>query len=401
MSKERFRSFEEHLLAMRLPDNIRAPDGSAPNPAGTERAAKKTSVRKNKSGDARWALFNPEWTFNLLLQVLKPLRLVFKGLVFALIPGAPISIYFIIWHSAEFQWTLRSLASELGYFGHLIFTLFATNFFRCVIQGVLSAYYQAPVQEFGIRLRFGLIPRFYIQRNDGRLANRSAKLWICGSSLLLRLFLIEAGTLAWFLFANSWHSLGACGVLLVHSGIIGLIIVSLPVQNSDGFRWLVNYFGWPPDMIRTAFDVFLSVIRRQRSPAQLSPAQVRRYFVYGLIIVMCWTLFAVKVTFSIAGGLEKTFPEIFGGATKVVFIGIVAALFLRWIAAKYMHSRFVIPNEQLGSMLENEVQEANRGMGLVLPAGARQEEVAAAEVNLQRADEQVKIAKQGLKGGQG
>ncbi len=360
MTKEHFRNFEDHLLAMGLAENIGAPADSAQQLADAEKVGENASARRKKSGDARWVLFNPERAFNVLLRIVQPVRLVFKLLVLALIPGVPMSAYLIIRHSAEFHWTLRSLASDLGYFGHLIFTLFAANFLRCVIQGVLSAHYQAPVQEFGIRLRFGIIPRFYIKRNEMRHLNRSAKLWIYGSSLLLRLFLIAAGTLAWFLFQDSGHFLGGIGVLLAHSGIIGLIIVSLPVRNSDGFRWLVNYFGLPPEMIRTALDVFLRVIRRQPLPASLSPPQARKYFLYALVIVACWSLFAVKVALSIGGGLERTFPGVFGRATGVIFIGIVAALFLRWIAAKYMRSRFAA-TEQLEPVLEDENQEANTG----------------------------------------
>jgi putative peptide zinc metalloprotease protein len=284
----------------------------------------------------------------------------------AVIPGVPISTYLIIRCSEEFQWSLRSLAGELGYLGHLIFTLFVSNFLRCLIQGVLSAYYRAPAQEFGIRLRFGIIPRFYIERNAVRYLDRSAKLWIYGSSLLLRLFFIVLGTLIWFLFRDSEHRLGAFGVLLSHSGIIGLIIISLPVRNSDGFRWLINYFRLPPDMILTALDVFLRTIRRQPLPASLSPAQVRNYFLYALVILMCWSLFAVKVTLSIAGGLEKTFPDIFGGTTRVILIGVVGALFLRWIAAQYMRSRLAAKaNEPLEPMLESEIQEADATIGLV------------------------------------
>jgi putative peptide zinc metalloprotease protein len=360
MTEERFRSFEEHLLAMGLLEDIGAPAGSATDPAGTENAAKKSaSERRNKSDDPRWALFNPQRAFTTLLRIVQPARRVFKLLVFALIPGVPISTYLIARHSEEFYSTLRSLTTELGYFGHLVFTLFAANFLRCMIQGVLCAYYQAPVQEFGIRLRFGIIPRFYIKRNEVRHLSRSAKLWIYGSSPLLRMFLIAVGTLVWFLFSDSGHFRGAFGVLLAQSGIIGLIIVSLPVRNSDGFRWLVNYFGLPPDMIRTAFDVFLRVIRRQPLPASLSPSQVRKYFLYALVIVTCWSLFAVKVTHAIAAGLEETFPGIFGRATGVILIGIAAALFLRWIAAKYMRKRNTTANEQHEPVREDEIQEAD------------------------------------------
>jgi hypothetical protein len=147
---------------MGLAENVDTPAGLSSQPAGTEKAARKTYVRGKKAGDARWALFNPEGAFNVLLQIVRPLQLVFQLLVLALIPGVPISTYLIIRHSAEFEWALRSLAGELGYFGYLIFTLFAANFLRCVIQGVLCAHYRCPVPEFGIRLRFGIIPRFYI-----------------------------------------------------------------------------------------------------------------------------------------------------------------------------------------------------------------------------------------------
>ena len=358
MTEERFRSFEEHLLAMGLAENINQPAGSASSRlAGTEESARKASLRRSKSDDQRWALFNPERAFNVLLQIVQPVRVVFKLLVFALIPGVPIAIYLIIRHAEDYQWTLRSLASELGYFGHLIFTLFAANLLRCVIQGILSAYYKAPVQEFGIVLRFGIIPRFYIERQEVRHLHRSAKLWIYGSSLLLRLFLVTAGTLLWFQFQGSGHLLGAFGVLLAQAGIIGLIILSLPVRNSDGFRWLVTYFGLPPDMIRTALDVFLRVIRRQPLPASLSRSQVRKYFFYALAIVACWSVFAVKVTLSIAAGVEKTFPGIFGRATPVILAGILAALLLRWITAKYRHSRVATADDQLEAITRDEVQE--------------------------------------------
>ena len=365
MTEEHFRSFEEHLLAMGLAENVDIPAGLNPQPTGTEKAARKAYVRGKKAGDARWALFNPERAFNVLLQIVRPVQVVFRLLVFALIPGVPISTYLIIRHSAEFEWALRSLAGELGYFGHLIFTLFAANFLRCVIQGVLSAFYRAPVQEFGIRLRFGIIPRFYIERHGVRQLNRSAKLWIYGSSLLLRLFLIAAGTLIWFLFQDSGHFLGAFGVLLAHSGIIGLIFISLPVRNSDGFRWFTNYFGLPPDMIRTAFEVFVRVIRRKPLPTSLSTSQVRKYFLYAFLILVCWSLFAVKVTLSISAGLEKTFPGIFGRATGFILIGIVAALLLRWIVTKHMRSRFAMANEQLEPILEDEIQEADTVWGFL------------------------------------
>ena len=359
MTEERFRSFEEHLLAMGLVESVSAPADSAAKSEESRRAAKSASARGKKSGDPRWALFNPERAFDLLLRIVEPARFVFKLLVLALIPGVLISIWLIVRHPGEFESSLRSLTSGLGYFGHMIFTLFGANFLRCVIQGVLSAYYKAPVQEFGIRLRLGIIPRFYIERKPVQRLDRSAKLWIYGSSLLLRLFLIVAGTLVWFLFRDSGHLLGGVGVLLAQAGIIGLIIISLPVRNSDGFRWLVNYFGLPPDMIRTALDVFLRFIRRKPLPATLSPPQVRKYFLFALVIVTCWSLFAVKVTLSIAGGLEKTFPGIFGRATPVILMGIVAGLLLRWMTAKYLRSRFATADDQLEPTGQDEIQEAD------------------------------------------
>ena len=358
MTRDNFRSFEEHLLAMGLAETIDAPASSASQPAGTEEDARKASARRNKSGDPRWALCNPERAFSALLRIVQPVRVVFKLLVLALIPGVPIAIYLIIRHAADYQWTLRSLASDLGYFGHLIFTLFAANFLRCVIQGVLCAYYKAPVREFGIRLRLGIIPRFYIERSEVRSLNRSAKLWIYGSSLLLRLFFIVAGTLVWFQFQYSGSLLGAFGVLLAQAGIIGLILISLPVRNSDGYRWLVNYFRLPPEMIQTAFEVFLRVMRRKPLPASLSPSQVRKYFLYALVIVVCWSLLAVKVTLAIGAGLEQTFPGIFGRATPVILMAIVAGLLLRWITVKYLSSRFVTADDQLELMHQDEIQEA-------------------------------------------
>ena len=361
MTKEQFHSFEEHLLAMGLAESVEAPavSTSAYQRGGTDEGEKEESVRRKKSEDPRWPLLNPAQAFELLLQIVGPVRVAFKLLVLALIPGLPTAIYLIIRHSEDYQSALRALRGELGYFGHLIFTLFAANLLRCVIQGVLCGYYKTPVQEFGIRLRFGIIPRFYIDRTGVGRLDRSAKLWIYGSSLLLRLFLITAGTLVWFLFQGGGHLLGAYGVLLAQAGIIGLIIISLPVRNSDGFRWLVTYFRLPPDMIRTAFEVFLRVIRRRPLPASLSRSQVRKYFLYALAITVFWSLLAVKVTLSIVAGVEETFPGIFGRATPFIVAGVVAALLLRWIVAKYQSSRTSTRDDQLELSDRDEFREDN------------------------------------------
>ena len=61
-----------------------------------------------------------------------------------------------------------------------------------------------------------------------RLLGRSAKLWIYGTSLLLRLFFIVGGTLLWMFSKDAANLLPLIAVTFAQAGLIGLILATAP-----------------------------------------------------------------------------------------------------------------------------------------------------------------------------
>src|SRR6267142_4077468 len=146
MTELHFRNFEEHLLAMGLAETV-----PFPSVEKTERSAKQAplvSPVPRERRNPRWKLFNPEKMFNFLLRIVLPFRFLIRFLLLTLVPGVVVSFYLIFRHWTEFRVFLTSFAAVLGYFGGLLFGLIAANLVRCLVQGVVCAYYQLTPSEF-------------------------------------------------------------------------------------------------------------------------------------------------------------------------------------------------------------------------------------------------------------
>ena len=167
MTEEHFRSFEEHLLAMGLAEMTEAvPEPAAKIGDPSAVAIRMGPVAARKKGPILYAgksaiprRFFPPPT------VSSALSMCFSGFSsLGLIPALPMALYVIFRHDTEFRLDLRTLGAQIGYLGGLLFGLGFANFMRCIVQGVVCAHYQVAPQAFGIKLRCGVVPRFYIDK---------------------------------------------------------------------------------------------------------------------------------------------------------------------------------------------------------------------------------------------
>lgn len=337
MSLEHFHGFEEHLLSMGLArpaaPKIVLPPASAPPPAAEEKPA----APGGSASNPRWKLFNPARIFEAMLRAVMPVRFLFILAVLALIPGFPAALFMIFRHSAEFRVELMTLSMSLGYFGGLLFSLLAANFIRCVVQGVVCAYYGITPQAFGIKLRRGILPRFYIDKGRVRSRDRHTKLWIYGTSILIRLFFVAIGAAVWAMFKGNQTLIPAIAVTMAQAGMIGIVLELLPLETTDGYRWLVNYFNLPPNMIFLAFKVGYMRLTFKPLPDTMKGWKGFRYLLYSLILIAGLTLGSIKIIEQISKGFMQAFPDIFGRATQYILIAVIGFFVIRWAVGKLMH----------------------------------------------------------------
>jgi multidrug efflux pump subunit AcrA (membrane-fusion protein) len=281
-----------------------------------------------------WCLFNPAKIFCSLVILLKPFRFLFIGLVWFLIPAVPIAGFTFLENQTLLFQDIALLKTPLSYFGSLLFSLILVNLFSRIALGIVSTYYGTEVKEFGIRLKFGIIPRFYIDKSGIKRLDRQGKLWTYGTSILFRLFLFTLGVYIWYWFRGTGTQLSIWGISVAQAGLIGLLLVCLPIRTSDGYRWFVLFFNLPPSILQRAIQVLLMTLKGQSLPTSISSKEKFILILYGLILFFLWGLFFIKITTGIAAGLESSFPEIFGRATGFILLSVIAALILRWLLPK-------------------------------------------------------------------
>ncbi len=328
LAVEEIERFLEEAFANGLVEYLPA-SGLANRQSASDRQQSESDSEETDE-DERWVLFDPMPLFSWLSHRVAPWRLPFQGLTLSLGVLVPLAFYTLFENQILMEQDLAKLQQVSSYFWRLLLSLFVINLARCLIQGILIAYYGGKSQAFGIRLRFGVIPRFFIDRHAVLDLKREARLWIWGSNLVLRLVLIAGGTLGWFIWRTSHLNLALHALILAHAGLIGLILVSLPVRNSDGYRWLMTWRGLPLTTLKLAGYVLYARLRNQPLPTSISRGQAQRLVLYALALGAFWAFAFWRIFTHITQGLNASFPQLFGEATQALIALLVALLMLRW-----------------------------------------------------------------------
>ena len=66
--------------------------------------------------------------------------------------------------------------------------------------------------------------------------------------------------------------------MIAQAGMIGLVLQLVPIETTDGYRWLVTFFNLPPNMIFFALEVLKFRIRGKPLPLSLAGGRGIRYF---------------------------------------------------------------------------------------------------------------------------
>jgi multidrug efflux pump subunit AcrA (membrane-fusion protein) len=283
----------------------------------------------------RWPLFNPSRMFARAAAVCGRHRWFFILWALALIPGVPMAVYIWIRHTDLMVGDLAG-SNALPYLASMAFSLMTVNLMRCLVSGTMCAYYGGHIQELGLRMRFDLILRFYVDRRIVKRLDRIPRMWVYASTILLRLSVLSAGVWIWYVFRTTGTTLSFWGIVLAQTGLLGLIVSFLPDRSADGFKLMLTAFRLPLDLIPRAMTVFAFTIRRQTLPTRISPGQAQKLMVYALVLFVFWILFFMKVVGTVSMGLASTFPQLFGNATEVIIFLAVSAVFIRWFLPRFM-----------------------------------------------------------------
>jgi multidrug resistance efflux pump len=315
-----FRGHTDNPIARAMPPGAAAGASAAPDEDDGRDGPK----------EYRWPLFDPGTLFGFLNGALTPLRFLFLLLVYSLVVTLPVALFLFFDNQLLLSQDMARLGDARSYFGRLVFTLFSISLVRCIIQGTVITHFGGRVKAFGILLRFGIIPRFYIDKSAIRRFDRHAKLWSFGSNLLFRMVFIVIGVFTWYFVRGTGSELAIHAIVITQVSMITLILLCLPVRASDGYRWLVTFFRLPSNLIKLALMALTSALTGRQLPTSITPSYKRRLLLYALALILFWAYAFVRITSHITEGLASSFPFVFGEATEIIIATAVVLLVGRW-----------------------------------------------------------------------
>ncbi|MCP5159159.1 MAG: efflux RND transporter periplasmic adaptor subunit [Gammaproteobacteria bacterium] len=290
--------------------------------AGRPKAASRRAERQAQRQRNRWSLCNPQRALTFLASLLAP----FRWLVWGLIPGVPLVLLILLRHQPDY---LRELEA-VGSFGfHILIKLtvglFCINLLGSLLQGVVCVHYGRPVEVFGIRLAFGVVPHFFVNRPLHGLPRRE-RLWIIATPLLVRLSFLILGILVWRLAHHAPSQLGWYGFVFGHLALIQTLFTLNPLWRATGYAWLTTYLEFP-HLRERAFTVLRLALRHTHPLRALSAREKYALLAYGVAMLAYTLLVFGAILFAAAIYLETQFR----GVGVLLFLAVVALFAARML----------------------------------------------------------------------
>lgn len=293
------------------------------------------SSKSRTNGRLLWRLFDPSYFLLKLITIIQPIRIIFPILSWCSIGFAPFALATIIQNESAFFLDSQLSSNLFSFLGRFLFSLLLINALTRFVQSVVITYYGGKVTEVSLTLRWGIFPHFAIDKSQAsRNFSRNEKLWLYGTILILKLFLLDLGIFYWHSFRSTGTLLSVYAIIIAQAAIAGLLLQFNPFRVHDGFRWLAYTFNFPPNYSSRILPVLIMTFQRRPLPSSISTRE--RYFLIGAGII--FVVFAVSLLFKVSGhiisGIYSTLPSIFGRAT-IYIIGIfVVWMMFRWLSPK-------------------------------------------------------------------
>lgn len=296
----------------------RSGEGTAPP------AAAGSGQPKRRGRPSAVTLFNPNRMLGGLATLFRPLRFLVWPVLLGLVPLAGLSL---ARHWGEFLGDLVRAFAPLSLILNILIGLFLVNLTSKLAQGTVCRGFGGDMHQFGIRLAFGLLPRFFLDKGQIRRLSRRGQLWSYAAPLIAKLTLFAGGILGWVLLRRDGSDLALALLVLSQMGLGSFLFTANPLWRADGYLFLSTLFDQPRlrDNALTLLRLWLTV---KPAPAALSAGQRWALLSFALAVVLFTTLLIGGVLITLAQALEAEFQ----GLGVVLFL-VILALFASWLYA--------------------------------------------------------------------
>ena len=276
-------------------------------------------------GKAGWAgrppmslrLGDPSGFFQLLAEVLGPLAF----LRHLILPGVALALGVLWFNSYPYLAHVDLIYVELEFWQAMLITILTASLLGKVAQGVVMHRHGAICDEWGIKLSFGVVPRFYFNKGSiTRLDFRTQR--VCYAvTLQFRLVMFILGMLVWEMTRRNGSSAADFAVVMASVGIGSFLFIANPLFPADGYHWFAAWLE-RPKLRSQSFRVLSMVFRRQPLPATLKSSEFWLLLFYAVVSIA----FTAFILFSILSGVAYALESSLGGTGMVIFALMLASL---------------------------------------------------------------------------
>jgi multidrug resistance efflux pump len=271
----------------------------------------------------RFPLAGPTAFLSTLARLLHPVR----HAVWALIPGVLFAGSALLHHHADFSADLKRYMSSASYVSHLVVSIFLIGLLSRIAFGTVLCGHGLVIRSFGITLRYGFMPRFYIDPDaeDVWQLPRHARLHAYATPLLAKLALFTLGTFLWIGARPSGTLLADLGLILSQFALAAFLFTANPLwPSSSGSRLLASVLD-RRNLQSGGLRLLEMMLSRRPLPATLQSGTKWGLLLFGAGVLIYFIAVVAICLFYLGAYLEQRYQ----GTGVVMFLAIVAA-FLLW-----------------------------------------------------------------------
>jgi putative peptide zinc metalloprotease protein len=264
----------------------------------------------------KYALFDPTPQLKKIQDFLPVMGKVVYALPLLFIVG-----FFTLFNNTEmFAGDVKRVMGGYGFFTHVSFGRFTVNLLCTVVQAMVAFHFRATVKSISVIFLMFFIPRFLPEFSHVQQMNRKERLWLHGSTLLVRAACAAAGVVIWFGTRSDDGFMQFFGLSLFMVGSVALLLTVNPLLKSSGAHMLAVFVDEP--MLRgKAFKALLNKVKG----SEFTEANENWMALYAVLSLLFSTLLLAFVLFIFGLWLELELS----GSGIIIILGLSAFLMNR------------------------------------------------------------------------
>lgn len=280
-----------------------------------------------------WSAKNPNAMLARLAWLLRPYRWWFKLMARSLLVIFPVALFTLARHNV---WLWQDIKNYVhGNLPNLTFLLVGFGLQGSIAKlasGTVATTYGSAVKKLGFGLFLGILPGLLLSLND-RGMTRQQKIQVYSSPILVRLFIFSGATFIWYNSYGRGTALTPIVLVIIITGLFGLLLDSIPLWPSDGYSLLITQFRLS-NIFSRSYQIWNLVLQKQPLPKALNRQEQLGLQAMGVIGFSSLITVIFIIIYFVSSGLAEDFAaSILGNAAHLVLFSVMTAFFVHKLFA--------------------------------------------------------------------